>query len=293
MSNAIKRIELPFNSSNLAVENAVNIELAIIDGLGGTVTKYKEGYSSGMDKLIINIEYNSFNPLNFNPYNYWDSENMTDIGGIITAKDYKLEHDLSAPLVVNSPTKIPLDIDFNGIDSYLFDGIDDYLYKSVANWRNLDIKGEMITVVKPIATKFSIGLSTSDEASNNDYISLLGATVDRWGRIMDGGTNYKIQTNPIENYSLKGSTLFVFSSSGVVFRLFENNIEKIVQMGSGANNGIWLSSIGNRDNISIGARIKNTNNYGNFKWVATGYFPYLTDINRLSLINGLISKYGL
>lgn len=57
MTNNIKRIEANFDDTNAVIEAAIQVELTIIDGLGGSIVGYTESYNYGMNNIICTMIY--------------------------------------------------------------------------------------------------------------------------------------------------------------------------------------------------------------------------------------------
>jgi len=226
--------------------------------------------------------------------NAWSSENKTISGTTTTLLDYANEHNLANPDATSQPALNTTDSDFNNKPSFSFDEIADHFYKSVSNWRGSDQQGEIISVFKPNGAS-GIMLASSDEAANDDFISHgTNALTTRIERISVGGTLRFITTNPLEDWTTYGSSVWAWRSNGSSFGLNVNGTEKTVNVTVGADDGTWFGDISNRDNITIGARIKATNNFGNGKWCLTIYFATpLSSGNRTALINELKAYYGI
>lgn len=234
---------------------------------------------------------NAFDPLNFNPHNYWDSDNVDVVSTTTTAKDYMLQHDLVNPAAGNQPSLNTEDSNFNGKDSLSFDVSGDYLTKSISGYRASDADGEIHTVVRTTSANISFGFSVTEIATNNNTISVGGATTTRYTFIRDT-VNTAISDSLSTDLSLQGTMLLSLVSNGSNFRIFLDGVEKTVVMDLGLNDGKWFDSI-SVDTLTIGALLRLTNVFGTFDWAATGTFPLLSDVDRTTLMDGLKNRYGI
>src|SRR3989344_6066257 len=143
--------------------------------------------------------------------------------------------------------------------AYDFDGSNDYLYNGgVANFRGSDNTGTITSWVKTTAAEEAIFVS-SDEATDSFYIR----TYVNTGKI-------SIQVS-VGNILVRGDTpiddgkwhFVVVTSDGSAYTLYADGVLQTLTVVAGSNNGAWFNDVANRDNIAVGAMIRNTGNPNN------------------------------
>lgn len=246
------------------------------------------------NQIIIGNSNVGFNPLSFNPHNYWDGDNLTIVTTTTTANDLASVHDVANPAAGNQPTFDASDADFNNLGSLAFDGSTDYLYKSFANYGSTFNDGCIYIVFRTgadFAANYPI-ISFSAEASNIEKVQLYTFTNSKLRFLINyGGTNNIIENDLV----LTINTTYVarFCATGTLYTTSINNANTAQTTISGANDGKYFNDLTTLTNIVLGARINTSSLFSNQKIAAWGSFPSLTVPEDASLMSGLMTKYGV
>lgn len=138
-------------------------------------------------------------------------------------------------------------------------GSDEHLKLNVATWQSSDSKGTICAWIKRAATgALHTIFSSSDEATDIRYTFFH----IRAGDVLaiqnnDGGSS---------NNRVVGATTLVAGrwyhvavvSTGTEYKLFVDGVAEALTVEIGSNNGDWLASVPNRDNIAIGIHFDNS-----------------------------------
>jgi len=133
---------------------------------------------------------------------------------------------------------------------YVFDG-NDYIKNSTANWRSSDQSGTFVIWSKQTVNGALFG--SCDEATDSHQFFMHVATGFQVGVAIAGVASF-----------VTGNTSLVdglwhccaWVSNGTVWTMFVDNIPQTLTLGAGTNDGQWLGDVANRDNFSIGARLR-------------------------------------
>jgi|TARA_Y100000310_G_scaffold167497_1_gene167274 hypothetical protein len=224
--------------------------------------------------------------------NAWSSENLTINGTTTTAHDYLNEHDLSNPAAANQPSYSASDSDFNNKPSLLFDGVNDYLNKNTADWRIADSTGVFISVCRLVGgTTFNM-LTSGDLGSANDFEYTLVNTNALRQYMKDGSSADSWRGTTVVNDN--AAHVMASANSGSAYKIMVDSNNDAITMLSGTDDGdFWMDNMSNRDNITIAALVRNTLQYSNIEWCFSGYLPYVSDANIISLQDDLKTYYGI
>jgi len=245
---------------------------------------------------------NGFNPLNYNPYNIWDSENATIVGTTTTWLDYNnvgVKYNLVNPTPDNQPTLVSGDVDFNGIDSFSFDGINDFVNNgSVIDYRASDSSGSFYFVFRTGAdvTTTQVIFNAKKPSVSTEYflISLSSGKIScsirsSLSTIANVLTTTTTTLLPNTNYVLR------FTSIDTAYQIELNGIDQAFNVSgvsgtSGFNDGKWFSEIGGLlDTIVIGSQSLVGFEFPfNGKITFAGYYPVLSESDNASLFGNLI-----
>lgn len=232
--------------------------------------------------------------LDFSPYNVWDSEHLDIVGSTTTALDYNIvgtQYDLANLTAGGQPTFNASN--FNGFPSLQFDGVGNYLHNGVSDWRSADSSGFLVNIVRMTAQAGAMGiLYTSQASSGSRYIGDENLTGTSRIRVRDSTFN----TITSNTTTILDNTPYILSSrsDSSDYKLW---IDSVVQSKTvvGSDDGNWMDSVSNRDNITLGARIRSNNPeiFLTADWVFTGYFPYVSDAKCEEIITFLTDYYSI
>ena len=236
---------------------------------------------TGIDKIVDDHGF----------LNAWSSENLTVDGTTTTVHDYKGEHDLTNPAAGNQPTFNASSANFNSKPSLTFDGTDDYLIKAVTNYRGSDTSGVIIKVARHTSGGFFVGFSTADDGSANNYFYTNYSS----GRIRLT-LRYSGTVNSVRGATvINGGTAFAvgYASTGSAYKLYVDGSTETNTLMSGADDGTWMNSSVDRDNLSIGSLQYNSPLYAGSEWVFSGYMPYTNDTAVNNALSDLMTHYNI
>ncbi len=138
-----------------------------------------------------------------------------------------------------------------------FDGATNYLRRAVSDWRSGDEAGTICAWVKldAIGAHRTI-FNTADEAVVTKFLQC---------QIDSNGKMNILQNNTGVLDSILGDTILianrwyhvVFISDGSTYIFYLNGQVETLSISSGANNGDWLADTDDRDNVTIGCRVRN------------------------------------
>lgn len=249
-------------------------------GLGLGLNKISLQRVGGINKIVEDYGFS----------NAWSSENLTIAGTTTTANDYKGVHNLVNPGATNQPTFNSVSANFGGKPSLSFSGVDDYLLKNISNFNNVN-SGFTIDVFKSPTTPRA--LSTSDNLGNGRYIN---------GYTSAGKVGFELVfiTNRVTANTLVWNTavgnVLACGSTGTDYVISLNgasNVGANLNIVTGTDNGAWFNDVGNRDNVSIGARISSTPIYYLLEWVFSGVGTNISEADLNSLTLALKNYYNL
>ena len=229
------------------------------------------------------------------PLHVWDSEHLTIVTTTTTANDYSTgtNHDLNNPGAGSQPTFTAVNAAFNNLPTLNFNGTSNYLMKSHPNFLSGESSGEIHMVVSGVVAQRLLPFTSGDIAGLNYFVAGSQSSND-YGRLVNSPAfENEIGDSLLTAPNGLGKIVLSFASTGSVYRIFIDGVEKTVNMFLGTNDGKWFPSVPNRDNLAIGAILKSSNDYGNFTWAYTSIYPLLSDAFRTTLINGLKTKYGI
>lgn len=184
----------------------------------------------------------------------------------------------------------------NSMPYISFDGTDDYLNYIVANVFSGDNSGTLFVVATtPNITSSSrlSFLSSADTASNVRYISLAESSIER-GTIIQSNNAYNEIRSVTNQTANNNPMLFMFQSTGTEYKFRTNKIAQATLITFGDNDGDWFADTDNRDNLVIGAMIRNTiSNYGLYNICEMAYYSSVLNGTNIRKMEKYFSdKYG-
>ncbi|MDB4062259.1 hypothetical protein N9515_10050 [Vicingaceae bacterium] len=292
-------------SSNLVRANFSSLSIGSrggsfpMDGNIQEMVMYPSDQSTNRENIETNINdyYNVYatSILDFSPFNVWDSEHITINGTTTTFEDFNnvgSAYDLSNPAASNQPVFNSSSSNFNSQPSITFEGAGDYVINNVANFRNTDSSGLIVSVWRLISGATVFDFMVSNNSATTPYLNQGSTTGNNYRTIHNSG-GLRQYRNSTDIKTGSPSTIIANSNSGTEYKLFTNGVESTTMI-SGANDGsIWFDDGTTLDNISIGARVTSLLATSNIEWCFTGYFPYTSDAKTIEIINFLKTKYGI
>jgi len=223
--------------------------------------------------------------------NMWSSENLLIDGTTTTLLDYSGEHDLVNPDSISQPSFNTSDSGFNNRPSITFDGVNDNVEKLTPNWRSSDASGVFIGVFKVISGTDPVFLSTSDVATEDNFLyNFIDVNITKF--IIAAGGNNTLKGSIVINDS--NPHIVTFASDDVSYRIVIDGVNDTVNATSGSDNGAWFAALPDvRDNIMVGGLGKLSPLYSNIDWVMSGYLPYTTTQDIIDVQNELKTYYGI
>lgn len=148
-----------------------------------------------------------------------------------------------------------------GLQGRTFAGGDDYIKNTTANWQSADSSGTVIVWYKSSTTTIDHLFATTDEATNDKYLSfaITGTLATGGIRIdqKDGTTRNVVDTLPVGTTNGAWHQI-AFISSGTAWSAYLDAVSKAIPAIAGSNNGNWFADTPDRDNFSIGAKLSLT-----------------------------------
>ena len=156
---------------------------------------------------------------------------------------------------LTGPTHLPTWTDGVSGSAVLFDGIDDYIAMSnlingIQGTFSIWFKLSQLNVTQYIG-------SSADEATNQHYFAFLR---------IDSSNNPTIRLgeNADPTNSIRGTTTFEIDtlyhvctlSDSTQYKIYVNGIEEVLVVDNGANDGKWLDSVTDKDNLVLGVSKK-------------------------------------
>jgi len=240
--------------------------------------------------------------LAYSPHNVWDSEHITQGGGVFELSDYnivgtkinlKADTALSIPEISNWAAK-------SGVPSVIFNGTGNMVYNTgieAAEFRESDSTGVYVSVFKRLDTGTNRNLflltSTNGDITNKSINQTINASSSAFEQ------QFKDASAGRDNVSFGSST--VVENDANVFAVSFNGDGVYKFNVNGSNDtpitvtaeSRWFNSVLDKNNVAIGGLIGSSNLYANIEWCFTGYFPYVSDDTTLEIISVLKSKYGV
>lgn len=148
------------------------------------------------------------------------------------------------------------------VDDYSvqFDGVNEYSRRAVSGYRSVDTVGTLSGWIKIEGGTTGVIWCSADEADNDIYIFLSFSTQGGNKRLTfsqrEGSGVALDQVYGNTNLSLNTWYHVAVTSDGLLWRLYVNGVLQTLTTSFGVNQGHWLNTTGNRDNIVLGALVR-------------------------------------
>lgn len=188
----------------------------------------------------------------------------------------------------------------NGKSAIDFDGTDNFLKNGTAGGGLTGTSGEvwMVYLLDSVAGACA-GLASSDEATDNNFIVL---------QPLRNGTDLNVQINSNNAgtaNAARGDTVEAtatcyitrFKTDGTTWSMGVSGVTQTLTIVAGSNTGDWWGDIAGRDNLTIGALVRNASPNGEIFMNGKigeiiAYNNSFNDSKSITLFNYLLSKWG-
>ncbi|MDD4924651.1 MAG: LamG domain-containing protein [Dehalococcoidales bacterium] len=145
-----------------------------------------------------------------------------------------------------------------------FDGVNDYIFKTTSGFESSDSQGTISAWIKTNNRNEVDSIFSSSDTATADYYLLFGMDTDGTILIQQKNNDTIDQVLTVNTVNDNNWHHVVVVSNGTSYFLYINGKIETTRVGSGSNTGDWFSDTSGRDNINIGALIRNTTtNYFN------------------------------
>jgi len=141
------------------------------------------------------------------------------------------------------------------VKGYEFDGTNDYLYHDVASYGSTSTGTVVAWVYQDVQATSDIIFSSGDDGSNRWFYTGINSNGKPYIGTYDTGDSPKgnaVVSNG--TVSLDGWHQIIYTSDASDWHIYIDGIKQNLTISSGSNTGGWLSGVGFRDHITIGAQ---------------------------------------
>jgi len=226
------------------------------------ITPFKNPFSARISRGV------SFNPADYNVYNYWNTSNQTIVGTTTTQQDIVGSLDMANPDAGSQPT-------YNApFQTYL---TGDYLNVASVNYRVSDTSGVITGKFKPtIATGIQGLFQIATDGNNRVYIYYINKRL----RIAVLKASVGVYLQYAVDLVLNDEYVYSFYSTGSSLKLVLNGTLRTLTPVAGSNTGQWLAYVNTSAYLRIGE--------GQSDIQYTMYSQYISDLEVLNLNNELV-----
>ena len=138
-----------------------------------------------------------------------------------------------------------------------FDGTADYLYHNTPNWRSADDRGTIFAWIYKDDNSGTQDIFATSDTATNDHAFIFGilSTGKLYIQQEVSGTEQKM-TSTGTSVALNGWHSVAFTSDGDDYKMYLDGAASAFTATSGTDDGDWISSVSNRDNVTIGSLLR-------------------------------------